>query len=86
MINIKDYQLCVGAFGNAYIAKPSKKSPHIMCENRKNLSHEDVLAFIHQYVQTWCENNETNVMQITAGDELVMEIKAMALNEKGEIK
>ena len=57
-----------------------------MCENRKNLSHEDVLAFIHQYVQTWFENNETNVMQITAGDELVMEIKAMALNEKGEIK
>lgn len=51
-MNIKNYQLCVGALGNAYIAKLSKKSPHIMCENRKNLSHEDVLAFIHQYVQT----------------------------------
>lgn len=85
-MNIKDYQLCVGALGNAYIAKPSKKNPHVMCESRKNLPHNEVLAFIHQYVQTWCENNETNVMQITVGDELVMEIKAVALNEDGEIK
>lgn len=86
MINIKDYQLCVSAFGNAYIAKPSKKSPHIMCESRKQLSHTEVLAFIHQYVQTWCENNKTNAMQITAGGEIVMEIKAVALNEERELK
>lgn len=81
-MNIKDYQLCVSAFGKAYIAKPSKKSPHTMCESRKSLSHEEVIAFIHQYVESWCENNETDTMEITLGGKSVMEIKALELNEK----
>lgn len=81
-MSIKDYQLCVSAFGNAYIAKHSKKTG-LMCENRKKLSHEEVIAFIHQYVKAWCEENETNNMQIIAGGNPVMEIKALELNEKG---
>lgn len=84
-MSIKDYQLCVSAFGNAYIAKHSKKTG-LMCENRKKLSHEEVIAFIHQYVKTWCESNETNTMEITLGNNRVMEIKALDLNEKGESK
>lgn len=76
-MNIKDYTLCVSCFGNAYIAKPSKKNKNVMCESRKVLAHEEVIAFIHQYVQQWCENNETNTMEITAGGKPVMEIKAL---------
>lgn len=85
-MNIKDYTLCVSCFGNAYIAKPSKKSKNVMCDSRKALSHEEVIAFIHQYVEQWCENNKTNTMEITLGGKTVMEIKALELNKKGEEK
>lgn len=82
-MNIQDYKLCVSAFGNAYIAKHIKNT-ELMCDNRKKLTHEEVIAFIHQYVKAWCEENETDNMQITVGGSTVMRITALELNEKGE--
>lgn len=52
----KDYKICCGMF-KAYIAKPSKKDPNLMLDDRREISEEEVLSLIDWYMESKSEED-----------------------------
>lgn len=46
----KDYRICCSLF-EAYIAKPSKRTPGLMTEDRRAITEQEILELIDWYVE-----------------------------------
>ena len=75
-MSAKDYRICTSLF-NAYIAKPSKKEPGLMCDDRREISEEEILNLIDWWVTKKIEETGDKVQTITLGGSPILEIKRL---------
>ena len=69
-MSAKDYKICPALF-NAYIAKVSKRNPHMMLEDRRVIEEKEILSLIEWYLHNYCIDNKTDSVTITdRGSEL----------------
>lgn len=72
----KDYRICTALF-NAYIAKPSKKEIGTMCNDRREISEEEILNLIDWWVTKKVEETGEKVQTITLKGSPILEIKRL---------
>ena len=53
----KDYKICCALF-NAYIAKVSNRVPHLMLNDRREITESEILMLIDWYVKNTSQEKE----------------------------
>lgn len=53
----KDYKICCALF-NAYIAKVSNRNPHLMLNDRREITESEILMLIDWYVENKSQEKE----------------------------
>lgn len=59
--------------GDAYITATDKSG--LMTDNRRKLSRNEVLSFIHQWAQEESRRLDDDTIMVTAGGKTILEIK-----------
>ena len=75
-MSAKDYRICPALF-NAYIAKPSKRSPGMMCKDRREITENEILALIDWWAKKRQVETGSDVQTITIGGTPILEIKIL---------
>lgn len=75
-MSAKDYKICTSLF-NAYIAKPSKREPGIMCDDRREIPEDEILNLIDWWVTKKVEETGKKVQTITLKGLPILEIKRL---------
>ena len=53
----KDYKICCG-LSNAYIAKVSNRVPHLMLNDRREITESEILMLVDWYVENKSQEKE----------------------------
>lgn len=54
----KDYKICCALFGNAYIAKVSKRNPNQMLDDRRVITKSEIFTLIAWELDQFVTHNE----------------------------
>ena len=64
----KDYEFFPAAIsGNIYLAKKTKK-PHVMSQDRRVVTENEIIGMFEHYLRHFCEENDTDTLVITGED------------------
>lgn len=75
-MSAKNYRIMPALF-NAYIAKPSKRNPGMMCPDRREITENEILALIDWWATKKKEETGEDIQTITLGGTPILEIKVL---------
>lgn len=72
----KDYTFAAG-WMNIYLTKktkPRKDGTHLMSQDRRLLTEDEILYIFENYLRHWCEEHETDTLSVTGkGGKVIFE-------------
>ena len=84
-MSAKDYKICPALF-NAYIAKVSKRDLHLMTDDRREITEEEILCLIDWYLDKKADEGENGIgfeSQAREGMNVIMEFRNKEEEEDG---
>ena len=73
-MSAKNYLICPACF-NIYIAKVSKKNPHMMLNDRRPLEEHEILGIIEWYAREYCTRHKTDEFHTTKNGKEIFSVK-----------
>lgn len=81
-----DYHICP-ALTSAYIAKVSKKNPHLMLSDRREITENEILMLIDWYLDKMADSEEGGISfdsHTRLGSRIIMKFKKEANHDNQE--